>query len=195
MIKRIPYNKDKITPNKIHKKEDHCLIELNTKTKGIAGYTKIDYADLEKVIKFRWCLSRARKGRKSDRVNTNYKGKTFYLHNVIMDYQKNIDHINQDALDNRRENLRIADYTLQNINKQIQKNNTSGVRGVIYHPKTIAGKLYPYWEASIRIDKKNIFLGCFLKKEDAIVARKEAEKKYFEQYKPNIIPTPTVRTK
>src|SRR3972149_6955530 len=46
----------------------------------------------------------------------------------------------------------------------------------------INGKIYSYWEASIAKDKKRIFLGCFIKKEDAIEARKLAEKMLFGKF-------------
>jgi hypothetical protein len=42
----------------------------------------------------------------------------------------NIDHKNGDSIDNRWVNLRAADQTKQNWNKRLQKNNTSGYRGV-----------------------------------------------------------------
>lgn len=42
------------------------------------------------------------------------------------------DHRNRDPLDNRRENLRIATHSQNQINKKLQKNNSSGCRGITY---------------------------------------------------------------
>lgn len=69
------------------------------------------------------------------------------------------------------------------ISEEKPKNNTSGTRGVYYNKKS------QKWHASICFKRKRIFLGSFFKKEDAIAARKEAEKniygKFVEEFKEN----------
>lgn len=55
----------------------------------------------------------------------------------------------------------------------IQTNNTSGVRGVYW--KKRGNK----WCARITVNKKNISLGCFKTKEEAVTARKDAELLYW----------------
>ena len=55
----------------------------------------------------------------------------------------------------------------------MQKNNTSGVVGVSY------AKDRNKWASQIKVNNKTISLGHFLKKEDAIKVRKEAELLYF----------------
>jgi hypothetical protein len=85
---------------------------------------------------------------------------------------KEIDHINHNKLDNRMENLREVDRKENNKNKTIQKNNTSGVQGVIKCSKT------KKWLARIKVDGKPMHLGVFANKENAIAIRKEAEVKY-----------------
>ena len=54
------------------------------------------------------------------------------------------------------------------------KNSKSGVKGVYWNERE--GK----WIAKITIRRKNITLGRFTRIEDAIIARKEAEEKYFK---------------
>ena len=61
--------------------------------------------------------------------------------------------------------------------RKINNNNTSGVRGVSYRKNR--GK----WRAYIKIKRKNIHLGNFDTKEDAIAARKAAEEKWFGPYR------------
>ncbi len=61
--------------------------------------------------------------------NKDGKKITVYMHQYIMnvhfennsDMKKTVDHINRDKLDNRRENLRFASMTEQNLNKGKQK--------------------------------------------------------------------------
>lgn len=60
------------------------------------------------------------------------------------------------------------------INRKPRKNNESGVTGVYW------SKREERWIAKIGFQGKSITLGRFVKKEDAISARKEAEEKYFK---------------
>ena len=76
-----------------------------------------------------------------------------------------VDHINNNTLDNRTENLRWATPTQNNFNSKISKNNTSGVKGVSYHKRDNK------WIARIKINGKQTHLGSFDNKEDAIKAR------------------------
>jgi hypothetical protein len=56
-----------------------------------------------------------------------------YMHRLIMGLpEQEIDHINRDKLDNRRENLRLADRVIQTNNCNISKNNKSGINGVSF---------------------------------------------------------------
>lgn len=68
-----------------------------------------------------------------------------------------------------------ATQSTQIINRRMFKNNSSGFTGVVHDKKT------DHWVVSIQVNKKSIYLGYFLKKEDAINARKEAEIKYFQK--------------
>lgn len=47
------------------------------------------------------------------------------------------DHINRNKLDNRRENLRVADKSINAVNTNIRSDNSTGYNGVYkYHPTT-----------------------------------------------------------
>jgi hypothetical protein len=105
-------------------------------------------------------------------------GRLFSMHRIIWKIQTGkdpkgqIDHINGIRDDNRFINLR--DVAQQENNKNIRplKNNTSGHMGVIFH------KLSNKWAAVIGVNGKRKHLGLFKEKEDAVFARKEAEKIY-----------------
>lgn len=88
-----------------------------------------------------------------------------------------VDHINGDGLDNRRENLRLATNSQNQMNKRVPKNNRSGYKGVLYLRRKRK------WQASITINRKQIQLGRFASKDDAIAARQAAEIKYFGEFR------------
>ena len=59
-----------------------------------------------------------------------------------------IDHINNNPLDNRRENLRSVTYSENSRNKRKQSDTSSKYHGVSYH------KVSKNWKASIKVGKK-----------------------------------------
>ena len=83
-----------------------------------------------------------------------------------------IDHINHIRHDNRLVNLREATDLDNSRNKYRSLKNTSGVIGVFWN------KARGKWVAFIYINNKNLKLGSFFNKQEAINARKEAERIY-----------------
>lgn len=83
-----------------------------------------------------------------------------------------IDHINGDRSDNRASNLRAVTHAQNMKNKRKRQDNKSGVTGVNWHAKD--GR----WVAHISVDGVTERIGCFLRKEDAAAARKDAERKH-----------------
>lgn len=105
--------------------------------------------------------------------------KNLRMHRIIMDYWDNkldIDHINNNKFDNRKSNLRLVTRSQNFMNKDKQSNNTSGVTGVYWD------KSRNKWMAAIQVNGKQINLGRYDNKKDAVVARKHAENKYFGEY-------------
>lgn len=89
-------------------------------------------------------------------------GKNQLMHRFIIQARKKeiVDHINGNTLDNRKSNLRITDVEGNSMNRRINKNNTSGYRGVILLPN---GK----YVAQIRIRGDLLNLGTFTTAEEA----------------------------
>lgn len=83
---------------------------------------------------------------------------------------KHIDHINGDASDNRLVNLRDVTASENLRNQRRARNNTSGVLGVSWN------KTERKWRVQIMADGRNKTVGQFVEREDAIAARKAAEK-------------------
>lgn len=78
-----------------------------------------------------------------------------------------VDHANGNSADNRFENLRICTASQNQWNKKFQKNNKSGFKGVSWNVRS------KKWQAYIRIDGKNRFLGMFDDAKDAGEAYKK----------------------
>lgn len=90
-----------------------------------------------------------------------------------------VDHINGDVLDNRRENLRITTQKNNSRNTKVAINNTSGFTGVrIIHLR--GGRIR--YRARIMVNRKEISLGTYDTIDEAVLARKKGEVKYFGKY-------------
>ena len=101
-----------------------------------------------------------------------------FFHRLIMGKPNgmDVDHINGDKLDNRKKNLRICTSHNNDCNHCAPKNNTSGFVGVSY------SQYHKGWRAYITIYGKQISLGIFDNIEDAVEARRLAEKQYFGEF-------------
>lgn len=86
--------------------------------------------------------------------------------------ENEIDHIDRNKENNRFKNLRIVSRQCNARNSDISSLNTSGVKGVSFYKNT------GMWCARIMVNYKRKSLGHYLKKDDAVKARWEAEKKY-----------------
>lgn len=80
-----------------------------------------------------------------------------------------IDHINGNRLDNRLCNLRSVDTTTNTYNTKLRHTNKAGKTGVAW------SKCKKKWRAYGFIKGKQIFLGYFVKVEEAISARLQWE--------------------
>ncbi len=79
-----------------------------------------------------------------------------------------VDHINGDRLDNRRENLRVCTHAQNKRNNKKNINNTSGFTGVSFH------KALQKWGAKVVLDGKTHWLGGYDTPEEAAIAYDDA---------------------
>ena len=98
----------------------------------------------------------------------------------VTDSKMKVDHIFHNTFDNRKEKLRVCTNQENCFNHVAHKNNYStGICGIT-RDESKKNKKY---RARIYINKKGIHLGYFETLDEAIMARNEAEKKYFGEYR------------
>ena len=163
-------DRTKYNSNEIVKYDEYAEIILYNKDCEEIARTMIDLDDVEKVKKYKWCLSHG--------YTLNRKNNTM-LHRFLMNCPKDmvVDHINHNPLDNRKSNLRICTQQQNAMNQSINSKNTSGVTGVSYD------KQKNKWQSYIGLNDKKINLGYYNTLEEAIEVRKQAEIKYFGEYR------------
>lgn len=104
------------------------------------------------------------------------KKKMVIMHRLITNAPDGIevDHKDNNGLNNTRDNLRFATRGQNSHNRSMSRNNTSGFKGVFMdHGK---------WRARIRVNGKRISLGMYENIMDAVRAYDEAAKKYHGEF-------------
>ena len=121
---------------------------------------------------------------KSNRYLNVKIGKSFLkVHRVVfmMHYgwcPQILDHINGDRYDNRIENLRMSDYSSNNMNARGNRNTTSRYKGVNKDKKNTKKP----WKAQIQCNKKKYPLGHHVTEEAAARAYDVKAKELFGEY-------------
>jgi hypothetical protein len=144
----------------------------------------IDKDDYKRVSKLKWYVNKYTRTGKIYWYMITTDGTL--LHRFIMGDPINkmvVDHKDNNTLDNRKSNLEIV--TRKNNCRKAElcvKNKGSGYPGVYWYTFTKT----PVWIAYITVDYKRIHLGSFSDLDEAIKVRKQAEKKYFGEFTPNI---------
>ena len=107
--------------------DDYTIFYINTKSFGV----KLVYIDNEDAHLF---YDKKISVSKDNHAKTYYaKTKCGSVHRLIMNPPTNkdlVDHINQNGLDNRKNNLRIVNTQLNNKNATVREDNKLGIKGV-----------------------------------------------------------------
>ena len=100
------------------------------------------------------------------------------MHRVIMEPPNGveIDHINRNEIDNRKENLRKASHRENLMNRRPNRGSSSMFKGVTLYKKTLK------WASKIALNGKFIFLGYHKNEEDAARAYDKKAKELFGEF-------------
>lgn len=109
------------------------------------------------------------------------KSKNIRMHRELVSAPagSDVDHINGNRVDNRKENLRICSRSDNLKNKtQRRSDNRSGVTGVYWH------KQCQKWTVQIQVEGKPKHVGLFSTLEEAIARRRMAEIETYKDFAP-----------
>lgn len=128
----------------------------------------IDKDDYEKVKENYWYED-------NGYAKATINGEKVKMHRFIMQPPKNmfVDHINHNTLDNRKMNLRIV----------TPAQNTMNTKPRSEHGGVCWCNLTKKWHAQISVRGKRVSLGRFSDIGSALEARKQAEEKYYGEYR------------
>lgn len=141
--------------------------------------TLVSDKDFEKLKNFKWYFHES-DGYVIKGIYNGNSVKTLQIHRFILGLgdgdNREVDHINGDKLDNRRENLRICTSQNNKMNRPKYSNNTSGFKGVYWR------KDKNKWQAKIQFNSKQYSLGYFLNKISAAKSYNIAATKFFKEF-------------
>jgi hypothetical protein len=154
----------------LNKRKIVIEIPLSTQGKHKNKFVAMISEDDKDLAFLKWSVDKGKYAYR--RVN----GKVKYLHAFVSERflgerKKGYvtDHINRNGLDNQRCNIRYIPHCRNLNNKGLRTDNKSGFTGVYWNGYS--------WYARITVDKKFIKLGKYENINEAIKARKIAERK------------------
>lgn len=154
--------------NKFTIQGDVAYISLYDKYYNEIDRAIIDADDVDKVKNIKWRMN-------CNGYVHNNSDTSIFLHRRILNTDCLVDHINGNRLDNRKANLRIATKSQNQMNVDYKG---------IYPSKN-------KWIAKIKLNGKQVHLGMFVYRDEALYARWYAEKLVFKdfaykKFEPNI---------
>lgn len=170
------------TPSRCFIEGDICKIELCSRDGSAHSYAIVDAEDYDKVSCLRWFVCGT-----GHVVSSARGGRVYRLHRLVFGAPNGaiVDHADRNPLNNRKENLRLANKSQNAANSKISSNNTSGYTGVCFDKTT------KRWIATIKHNNQRIWLGRHSNPVAAAEAYNAAAVKCFGEFaKLNTICTP-----
>ncbi|MCR1994507.1 AP2 domain-containing protein [Bacillus paralicheniformis] len=141
--------------------------------RGSGKFAIVDDEDFDYLSKYKWRLSTC-----GYAVRTGDSGAVVRMHREVMDTPEGLvtDHINQNKLDNRKENLRVCTVAQNNMNSKKPIRNGYRFKGVsrLKHSGD--------WSATISINGRAVYIGRFNTEEEAAKAYDFYAKEHYGEY-------------
>lgn len=136
----------------------------------------VDEADYDWLSRYNWTRSGPKIGK--NYATSTVEKKRVYMHRLILGAKtgEQVDHINGDALDNRRANLRLCTKQQNTANSGLPSTNTSGLKGASFD------RTKNRWASRIGVNGKYLHLGRFKTKEEAALAYDKAAVEHFGEF-------------
>lgn len=173
------------------------LIPLSKKGSKNRGkyFAMVDDKDFEHLNEYNWSIIIHNHSSYAICRNKRH-GKAIHMHRLVSgltNVKFQIDHKDNNGLNNQRSNLRICTQAQNNKNMRKRKYGMCKYKGVSLRKikyKSVIGNdaVYKYWTVRILINKKRMFLGHFETEKEAALAYNKMAKKHFREFaKLNVI--------
>ncbi len=126
-------------------------------------YAIVDAEDYQRLSKHKWCAAKMNDTYVAARHSVHLNNKVVYMHRDIMNPPKDmqVDHINDNRLDNRKANLRVCTVSQKQATQKPGINKTSRFKGVFWFKRD------KKWLSKIMCNYRRYHLGLFDNEIDA----------------------------
>ncbi len=159
------------------------MVEIFKKIEGFENYSVSDHGNVRNDSTGKVLQGKDTRGYLQLGLVKNKKRHFKLIHKLVAEAflanpenKECVDHIDNDRQNNKLINLRFATHSQNNQNASLSSKNTSGAKGVSWHKQSMK------WRAEITINGKQITLGSFINKDDAINIRIQRAKNEFGEF-------------